>query len=137
MKNELRTSGEDLTAPACGGASVQLKPDVQLLTAPGQKRRLVESFAIQALGITRRKKCEACQEGKGIYVQCRTLDGVLGRTCGNCKQRERGAQCNFSEQYRDEMKIARQNEKEEDLRELVTMKTSRGRSIEAPVYYSK
>lgn len=84
------------------------------------ERRLVESWAIQALGTTRRNPCEPCFEGKGIYKDCRTVKGLLGGVCGNCKRRERCGECNHSELWKEGVRetlrierTARKAEKEE------------------------
>jgi hypothetical protein len=108
---DVKDAGGALDVPACGGKSVLLKKDIDFQKSHALERRVVESWAIQALGTTRRKPCKPCQEGKGIYKDCRTAKGLLGGVCGNCKRRERCGECEYSETwkeaFREELRLAR------------------------------
>jgi hypothetical protein len=117
---DVKQAGGNLDATACGNKSVLLKNNVDFAEYSKLERRLVESWAIQALGTTRRKPCTPCSEGKGIFKDCRTATGLLEGVCGNCKRRERCGECNFSEVWkegnRESLRIqraARKAEKEE------------------------
>lgn len=110
--------GGSLDAAACENKSVLLKAGVPFNDYKKLERRLVESWAIQALGTTRRKACGPCSEGKGIYKDCRTVKGLLDGVCGNCKRRERCGECNHSEVWKEGLReslaverIARKSEK--------------------------
>jgi hypothetical protein len=126
----------NLDAGSCADTSVLVKNDVVFDTA-SVERRLIESFVIQALGTTRRKVCDPCAEGKGIYKQCRTREGFFGGACGNCKRRERCGECNFSDVFkealREELKDVRTALAQRD--EQVT--SSRGRNTTKPAVYGR
>ena len=104
LAKQIKDVGGDLDASACGEVSVLLKGNADVQHVHDVERRLVESWAIQALGTTRRKICDPCKAGKGIYKDCRTVNGLLDGVCGNCKRRERCGECNHSEVFKEALR---------------------------------
>ena len=66
---------------------------------------MVESFLVQAFG-EKRAPCTKCQktahEKSGRlagYLECRTMGGLFGGICGNCKRKDHGRDCSHGEEY--------------------------------------
>ena len=128
----------------------QLNKDEQLQAslAPGTdfKRidlsdiRFKESFLVQALGTSRRKKCTRCERNLAgcIWVQCRTTPLLFGGCCGNCKRLEKATECKFSDVYKDLHKEADKIKWDQYMhRDPAKKVTKRGRTTKAPAFYTK
>ena len=49
------------------------------------------SFSSKA--VPKGDKCKGCKKGNRMYVECIKIKGEYGGCCGNCKRRDRGANC--------------------------------------------
>ena len=78
--------------------------------------------------------CEYCESEGGIYRECRALEGWFGNACGNCKRNDWGARCTLSDTYKQDRE---DHKKEEELKRKEVKTTRAGRTIQAPVKYTK
>jgi hypothetical protein len=83
-----------------GQLVVHVKPDVEYVSGDAKEPRLVAAWVIQAYGVDMDEPCTNCAEGKGIFVDCRTLKGLADGACGNCKKRDHNARCSHSNAFK-------------------------------------
>jgi hypothetical protein len=79
---------------------VHVKAGVEWFTNDPKESRLVAAWVIQAFGEVSNSMCTNCTEGKGIFVECRTLKGLADGACGNCKKRDHSARCSLSNGFK-------------------------------------
>ena len=64
------------------------------------KRATVYRSVGQCWGEDTAEDCTNCRDNKGVFVNCRTLEGLLDGACGNYKKRDHGAQCSHSNAFK-------------------------------------
>lgn len=94
--------------------------------------RVIEAFLIQSYGKLAENEGEQCSEGKGIFMECRTIKGWQGNACGNCKRRDHAARCSLSDTVKADAKLL-----EEEQVATTEVTTRSGRTTKAPAKYSK
>jgi Protein of unknown function (DUF3716) len=83
-----------------GQLIVHVKPDVEYVSNDAKEPRLVAAWIIQAYGVDMNEPCTNYAEGKGIFVDCRTLKGLADGACGNYKKRDHSARCSHSNAFK-------------------------------------
>lgn len=111
IQTKLLSFGLDLDSPACGDASVRLKPNVKFFGTDPYERRVTEAVMVQALGSRRREICTPCSNGRSPHNTCNTLEGFFEGVCGNCKHRGRSIECDFNEDLIAQQKVTERIEK--------------------------
>jgi hypothetical protein len=112
----------DKAAPA----SVYVKKNMAFCGTNFTERRVVESWMIQAFGKVGNSTCEQCQEDKGVYYDCRTLQGFADGACGNCKRGDRATLCSKTSAV-VEKKASEVNENLQDMQQAEDRATRAGR----------
>ncbi|KAI9883223.1 MAG: Histone transcription regulator 3 [Watsoniomyces obsoletus] len=118
---------------ALPGKDVIMRPNKTLLD-DHRELRVVESLLIQSRGRRNTPACDYCEEGLGIYADCRSLGGWFGEACGSCKRNDKAASCTLSDAYKAQEQLQKdgivggQQNKEETT-------TKRGRTTKKPTNY--
>lgn len=53
----------------------------------------INALLIQSRGTLMVPACTRCQEGRGVFPECRRVQGHFGGCCGNCKWPDHAARC--------------------------------------------
>jgi hypothetical protein len=76
---------------------VILKKDIEMYGSNVYNKNIIKSWLIQAFRKKWTAECTKCTEGKGPYHECIALEGLLNKTCDNCRRLGKAAQCTFHE----------------------------------------
>lgn len=91
---------DTLERPEDGYYLVHMKPDTEFTNEDQKEPRCIAAWVIQSWGEEAAEECTNCENGKGVFVNCRTFKGLFDGACGNCKKRDHGAQCSHSNAFK-------------------------------------
>ena len=100
-------------------------------------KRFKESFLIQACGTLLQNEYSRCVEGKGLQVDCRTVQGEFSGACGNCKRLDKGMDCNRLEGFLEVNAKVVKLEREKRAREKEELVSTCGWTTQALATYKE